>query len=103
SPNWGWACTRHVFRRPRSATGPKSVVCHVAFNVRLTRKRPSSGHRPIPVIAAIRETGVTEYLVGSRGLLRLNASELDHLAPLFHVVRNDLPEGSRRATEHGTA
>src|SRR5262249_32998324 len=60
----------------------------------------------IVVAADIRGTGVTEYLVASRGSLRVDTHRLDHLGPFFGFVGDELIEidgraHQRRATELG--
>src|SRR5260370_39940996 len=41
--------------------------------------------------------------IAGAGLVRFYVRELDHLLPLFDVVRDNPSEGGRRAPEHGTA
>src|SRR5215468_3188170 len=41
---------------------------------------------------AVRIMGVTEYLAGIRGSLRLDARRLDHLGPLLGLIDDELAE-----------
>ena len=68
-----------------------------------SRTSPEVRGVPLAVIAAIRRTGVTEYLAESRGSLRLDVGGPDHLAPLFGFVGDEFAEFARRARKHGAA
>jgi hypothetical protein len=51
-------------------------------------------------LAAIRETGVTEYFAESSRSLRLDVGGPDHLAPLLGFVGDELTEIGGREREH---
>ena len=57
---------------------------------------PVGGHQH----AAIRCTGVTEYVIGTVVSVRFNARELDHLAPLLGFVSEQPPKVGGRESEH---
>src|SRR5262245_28224098 len=94
----GWGQSRPMRSRSHDRACPlrlsKRTICTPSQQVRLA------------VIADIRGTGVTEYLVASRGSLRVDTHRLDHLGPFFGFVGDELIEidgraHQRRATELG--
>src|SRR6186713_39803 len=64
---------------------------------------PMSAFDPKRTSECIRGTGVTEYLAGSRGSLRLDVGRPDHLAPLLGLVGDELAEVGGRKREHVAA
>ena len=85
------------------------VVCHNGRTITQPRGQPAdspaafpAGSRtPVPRRCQragpscrdlFAERDVTEYLAGSRGSLRLDACELDHLAPLLGLFSDELCE-----------
>ena len=96
------------------------------MSLRVALRRPPSPADACPMLVAQRKTyllalsftdfdpigdivmgmpiaGVTEYLAGSRGSLRLDARKLDHLGPFFGLVAEELAKIGRRARKHRAA
>src|SRR6516165_4465213 len=59
-------------------------------------------HR-LPTAERFSASGVTEYLVGMLGSLRLDASGLDYLGPLLSFFGNELTKIGRRTRKHRAA
>jgi hypothetical protein len=58
-------------------------------------RRPGRENLLTAMSPHFRRTGVTEYLAGARGSLRLNVEGPDHLAPFLGLVGDELAEIGR--------